>query len=548
MSAILDKLVSPELKKFLAPRERPSAASGAVRLHMGEAPTAPTLDGLNVASLNRVPEKTPAALATRMAEVYGVAPANLAVTADTADAVDVLIRIFTSADRSTPVILAGRGFAAAKRAATLQGAKVIDLAPQDRLELDISGLADAIETAGGKGLLFIASPTFESGQLLGPDVFGGLATLCPDVLFVIDESCIEFAGTGSLVLAAATTDNVVVLRSLSRAYGLSGAPCGALVAVEPVVKLVESTLAFRSLARPTAQIALAALAPLRTPVALARIADVVAERERLAQALALSPYVAKVHPSAANFLAIELKNAAVLARKLEQRGILVHWVEGATPGLRLTVGSPAENDLVIEAFDVQGPKRRTRVAETSRETKETRIAVRVDLDGAPKAKIKTGVGYFDHMLEQIAKHGGFDLTLMCEGDTEVDAHHTIEDCMLALGSALKSALGDKRGITRYGFALPMDEAEAEALIDLSGRPYAVFEGQFAAANLGDYPTEMTAHAFRSLAETMGAAIHVKVRGENDHHKTEACFKAFARALRQAIRVEGDDIPSTKGVL
>jgi imidazoleglycerol phosphate dehydratase HisB len=188
------------------------------------------------------------------------------------------------------------------------------------------------------------------------------------------------------------------------------------------------------------------------------------------------------------------------------------------------------------------------VAEASRETKETRIAVRVDLDGAPSAKVKTGVGYFDHMLEQIAKHGGFDLTLMCEGDTEVDAHHTIEDCMLALGSALKTALGDKRGIQRYGFALPMDEAEAEALIDLSGRPYAVFEGAFAAATLGDYPTEMTAHAFRSLAETMGAAIHVKVRGENDHHKTEACFKAFARALRQAIRVEGDDLPSTKGVL
>jgi imidazoleglycerol phosphate dehydratase HisB len=120
--------------------------------------------------------------------------------------------------------------------------------------------------------------------------------------------------------------------------------------------------------------------------------------------------------------------------------------------------------------------------------------------------------------------------------------------MLALGAALKQALGDKRGIARYGFTLPMDEAEAEALIDLSGRPYTVFEGQFTATHIGDFPTEMTAHAFRSLAESMGAAIHVKVRGENDHHKTEACFKAFGRAFRQAIRFEGEDLPSTKGVL
>jgi len=136
----------------------------------------------------------------------------------------------------------------------------------------------------------------------------------------------------------------------------------------------------------------------------------------------------------------------------------------------------------------------------------------------------------------------------CDGDTEIDAHHSIEDCAIALGTALSQALGDKRGIHRFGFTLPMDEAEAQVLIDLSGRPYCRFEGEFAQPSIGDYPTQMTRHVFRSLADSMGAAIHVKVEGENDHHKTEACFKAFGRALRDAIRREGDALPSTKGVL
>jgi histidinol-phosphate aminotransferase/imidazoleglycerol-phosphate dehydratase/histidinol-phosphatase len=152
------------------------------------------------------------------------------------------------------------------------------------------------------------------------------------------------------------------------------------------------------------------------------------------------------------------------------------------------------------------------------------------------------------MLDQVAAHGGFSLVLSCDGDLEIDAHHSIEDCAIALGTALSKALGDKRGIRRFGFALPMDEAEAQVLIDLSGRPYCRFEGDFASTSIGEYPTQMTPHVFRSLADSMGAAIHVKVDGENDHHKTEACFKAFGRALRDAIRVEGDALPSTKGVL
>ena len=154
------------------------------------------------------------------------------------------------------------------------------------------------------------------------------------------------------------------------------------------------------------------------------------------------------------------------------------------------------------------------------------------------------------MLDQVAAHGGFSLVLSCEGDLEIDPHHSIEDVAIALGQGLRAALGDKRGIGRFGFALPMDETEAQVLIDLSGRPFCRFEGEFAATHVGDYPTEMTPHVFRSLADSLGAAIHVRLSGENDHHKVEACFKAFGRALRQALAIEGksDTLPSTKGML
>ena len=211
-----------------------------------------------------------------------------------------------------------------------------------------------------------------------------------------------------------------------------------------------------------------------------------------------------------------------------------------------------------------------RVGDVIRNTKETRISVSVDLDHARDARIATGIGFFDHMLEQVGKHAGIALTLNCSGDAHVDEHHIVEDCALALGEALRRALGDKRGIGRYGAAiegdvalpvdnriveivLPMDEALARAALDLSGRPYFVFDGPqangtFPRERVGELPTELVPHFFRSLCESLGANLHLAVRGENTHHMIEACFKSVARALRQACRREGDALPTTKGVL
>ncbi|QOJ31515.1 MAG: bifunctional histidinol-phosphatase/imidazoleglycerol-phosphate dehydratase HisB [Gammaproteobacteria bacterium] len=212
-------------------------------------------------------------------------------------------------------------------------------------------------------------------------------------------------------------------------------------------------------------------------------------------------------------------------------------------GLRLDPHQPgAWAAIAHELVDL--PRR----ASIRRETRETRISCTVDLDAEQPVEIRTGIAFFDHMLEQLARHGGFALQLRCDGDLHVDEHHTVEDTALVIGEALRRALGDKRGIGRYGFVLPMDEAQAQVAIDLSGRAHSSFEGIFPRNEVGGLPTEMVPHFFRSLADSLGAAIQIKVAGENSHHMVESCFKATGRALRQALLRQGSSLPSTKGVL
>ena len=193
-----------------------------------------------------------------------------------------------------------------------------------------------------------------------------------------------------------------------------------------------------------------------------------------------------------------------------------------------------------------------RNAEVKRATAETKIEVSLELDGAGKTDISTGIGFFDHMLNLFAAHGRFDLKVRCDGDIEVDGHHSVEDIGIALGQALKEALGDKRGIARYGaFYLPMDEALAFVSLDISRRPYLVYEGGEMAPMIGDYDTELTEEFLRALAVNAGLTLHARVLyGKNSHHKVEAIFKALGHALRIAVSKDPrmDGVPSTKGVL
>lgn len=190
-----------------------------------------------------------------------------------------------------------------------------------------------------------------------------------------------------------------------------------------------------------------------------------------------------------------------------------------------------------------------RTAKISRKTSETDIKMELTLDGTGSQDISTGIGFFDHMLTAFARHGGFDLTVDAKGDLDVDEHHLVEDTGIVLGQVIAKAVGDKAGIARFGEArIPMDEALADVALDLGGRNYLVFDAEFEIPQVGEFNTHMVKHFFESLAENAKMNLHAKVYGENDHHKIEALFKAFAYALRRAVVIEGSDVKSTKGVL
>lgn len=191
---------------------------------------------------------------------------------------------------------------------------------------------------------------------------------------------------------------------------------------------------------------------------------------------------------------------------------------------------------------------RSRIARVTRVTKETDITIEVNLDGSGQSTIKTGLDFFDHMLEQLARHGSMDLNILTKGDLQIDEHHTIEDTALALGEAFLKALGDKRGIERYGFCLPMDDCLAQVALDFGGRPWLVWQAEFKREKIGEMPTEMFMHFFKSFSDTAKCNLNIQAEGTNEHHKIESIFKAFAKAIKMAIKKEGDQLPTTKGTL
>ena len=552
MSSLASRLARPEIVSMppvdVAAQANAAFSADAIKLDANENPFVPLVEGALASNVNRYPEPQPAVLVRALAALYGVAPENLVATRGADDAIDILIRSFCRPGVDA-ISVCQPTFSAYAQFARLQGARIVEA----RLDADYDFDADAfLATAKAEAnlkLAFICSPNNPTGNPVPPRDVLRVADALGETIVVLDEAYIEFSELESLAGEAVKRENLVILRTLSKAYGLAGARVGCAIGNAELIALASRALPPYPLPSLAIQAALATLSPSRRPLHIARIGTLKAERERLAGLLAGSPIVNKVRSGGANFLFVEVDDAPALAKKLHGLGIRVRFRPNAAPnGVRLSIGTEAENEALLAAFGVVSDAPAHRRAESVRDTRETNIAVAVDLDRTEPRAIDTGIAFFDHMLDQVAAHGGFSLILKCEGDLEIDAHHSLEDCALAFGGALSKALGDRRGIGRFGFSLPMDETEAHVLIDLSGRAYAKFEGDFEASHIGAYPTEMTRHIFRSFADSLGAAIHVRVTGENDHHKTEACFKAFGRALRQAVKREGDVLPSTKGVL
>lgn len=551
MTCLAQRLARPEILA-LAPFDLGDRAANTddIKLDANESPFGPLSGGSVAAGVNRYPEPQPARLRAAMAALYGVAPDQFLVTRGGDDAIDILCRTFLRGPEDSAAVTVP-SFSAYAHFARLQGAGVLDIPLTGTFDLDPDAVIDSVQRQANVKLLFLCTPNNPTGNPVDPAAILRICEALPDVLILADEAYLEFSKTGSLAEEAVARPNLLVLKTLSKAFALAGARVGGLVGRAETLGIVARALPPYPLPTLSINAALEALQPARRAVHRERIEQLLAERERVAPLLATSPHVRRVYPSAGNFLFLETIDTERLAAKLGADGIRVRYRPNAAPGgIRLTIGTRDENDAALAAFGVATERSASRRAEVARDTRETKIALAIDLDRVEPRQINSGIPYYDHMLDQVAAHGGFSLVLSCQGDLEIDPHHTIEDVAIALGQGLKAALGDKRGIGRFGFALPMDETEAQVLIDLSGRPYAKFDGSFAATYVGDYPTEMTPHVFRSLADSLGAAIHVRVEGENDHHKVEACFKAFGRALRQALAIEGrsDSLPSTKGLL
>ena len=268
----------------------------------------------------------------------------------------------------------------------------------------------------------------------------------------------------------------------------------------------------------------------------------------------LTHYLQEDYDLAASFVVGDRLTDMELAKNLGAKGI---WLNG-DPQLgaeELSVKQQHLGETIVLSTQIwadiyQLLKQTPRIAEVRRTTKETDIAIQLQLDGSGQGNNQTGIGFFDHMLDQLARHSGSDLVVKVKGDLEIDEHHTIEDTALALGEAYAKALGDKRGIERYGFCLPMDDCLAQVALDFGGRPWLVWEASFNREKIGEMPTEMFMHFFKSFSDAAKCNLNIKAEGQNEHHKIEAIFKAFAKAIRQAIKrdIHNQQLPTTKGIL
>jgi imidazoleglycerol phosphate dehydratase HisB/histidinol-phosphate/aromatic aminotransferase/cobyric acid decarboxylase-like protein len=457
-----------------------------------------------LAEVNTYPHGGYVELEAAIARYAGVEPANVVLGAGADDL----------------ILLCGRAFAGAGDTVALPAAPTY---PLFRVAALLAGAAIGDEEPA---LTFACRPGNPYGEL-GP---------LPDARpLAVDEAYFEYAGDTAAGLIH--DEDVVVIRTFSKAFGLAGARVGYLLAGRELAAELRERQAPAAISTLSAALAVAAL---RKPP---DVSWVVEERERLAgglRALGLEPL-----PSHTNFVFTAVDEPEALFERLLPSGCIVRMTGG---GMRISVRDRDDDDVLLEALAraLDRPScnlqlSQTRRARTVRVTAETTIRVRLGLDGEGRVRVQTGAGLYDHLLEQLAFHGGLDLVVEGSGDLETGDHHTAEDTAIALGEALDRALGDRAGIARYGSAtVPMDDALATAAVDLGGR-------RGAEIRLERDPG-LACHVLESLASSARLTLHVEATGRDDHHVAEAAFKAVGRALRAAVAVEGEELPSTKGVL
>ena len=417
------------------------------------------------------------------------------------------------------ILLCARAFLSAGRAAAVEEPTYALY----RVATELAG-AEVQAEPDGASLIWVCNPNNPTGELRSVEAIGELAGAHPDAAVVVDEAYFEYAGVTAVPLVD-ELPNVIVLRTLSKAFALASLRVGYAVAAPEAAAELERRRPPASISDPAARIAAAALREPRLDVEAT-----VAERERVREALLAAGR--DCPPGHGNFVFVPDPS---LGPTLEAQGLVVRETGG---GVRITLRRPRENDVLLAALGAAVPPAPGRDALVVRTSTETGVRVSLDLDGKGRARVDTGIGLLDHLLTLLAFQARFDLDVHASGDLDVDEHHTTEDVLAALGDALDGALGSREGIARYGDAtVPMDEATGTAAVDLVRRPHAEIA----------LPDGLLAHALERFAMQARATVHVRATGADAHHVSEAAFKALGRALGAACARSGDGVASTKGL-
>ena len=513
---------------------------------------------------NRYPDPSQAKLKRRIAEIRGVDVQNIFVGNGSDEAIDLCFRIFCNPGLDNAIAIAP-SYGMYSTCAAVNDVEMREVLLNDDFSLPVERLLDAADN--NSKLLFICSPNNPTGNVFPREEIERILQEF-DGMVVLDEAYIDFADEPGMLRSLENWPNLIILQTLSKAWGMAGLRAGLAFASNYVMRLFAQVKYPYNINVAT----LSAVEKLLKAGVDDRVKLIKEQRAFMEQKLSGMECVWRVYPSQANFLLVQVDNAADLYNYLLGEGIIVRdrsRMPLCDNTLRITIGTPQENVRLLRAiaeYDIKrygsraegGPlaerellqEYESRSARVIRTTNETSVSVSVDLDNSGTGGISTGLSFLDHMLMQIVHHGGIMLTINASGDLQVDEHHTMEDVAITLGQALSKALGEKRGIERYGFALPMDESEAIVLLDFGGRIDFKWEVTFYGERVGDVPTQMFRHFFQSLCSAMNCNLHISARGENDHHIAEAIFKAFARALKAAVRREpfNYEIPSSKGLL
>lgn len=508
--------------------------------------------------INRYPDPHQKALKAKVAEIKGISADSLFIGNGSDEAIDLVYRVFCVPGASNAVSIAP-SYGMYEVAAAMNDIEFRKVQLRPDFSMDTEAMLSAADSK--TRLMFICSPNNPTGNSFPVEQIEDILERFGGVV-VLDEAYIDFSVRPSLASLVKSYPNLIVLQTLSKAWGMAGLRIGLAVADPAVISLMSKVKYPYNINVVAQKMALMKLDEAAKDKA---VAEIVGQRFRLEKELAKYPEVKGIYSSDANFLLVRFENPDEVYERLLAGGVIVRnrsKVSGCEGCLRITVGTPVENDRLLRLLSssVSEPVEATtpgmeilgeRHIRIVRNTKETKIALELDLDSiGGSGHISTGLPFFDHMLDQIPNHGGVALSINAKGDLQVDEHHTIEDVGIVFGEAINAALGSKLGMARYGFVLPMDDCDAAVLMDFGGRIDFKWNAEFKREKVGDVPTEMFSHFFQSVSSGARCNLHIRAEGGNEHHKAEAIFKAFARALRMAVAKTPFpyELPSSKGIL